>query len=466
MSHRVARREPRRTVDDARDEPPARPQLAPELLLRLQRSAGNAAVSRLLQRKFGFEVETNIGLRNIADATFVKKDVMPWEKAKTQQKVVTTHPTVTADNSVGSGGQHFAIKVDHHNGQGATDPSLANLTLQNLVVLPNPSSQQVGEALEYDEPAVGALRGPIAEFVTDPPLDEFTASESEVRDSMTAMGTAAIKLKGVPTRAALADHYTGAVQPGVRVGVKDRPRTIGGVNKKVELQTTVGLQLEHVQQYFQDQSKSPKITDPGPNKPWESTAENKDALIEALAVQNGSQLMTSLTLDPAANPEWTGAMTLLSQYLLATLYNPGFGWGKNKVGMFFYKSKLSDVFNGLSTAEVKLYKDALLKVNRVAASAKIAGGGVLAGEWLDEVLGGKQDRVFEGLKNPYSTALGPEMIGASGDEKVAVVMEKRKGGPPLPPATSWSSEALETSATAWGDLGVLVYSYLRDLHRA
>src|SRR5687767_10862727 len=122
MSHRVARHEPRRTVNDARDEPPARPELAPELLMQLQRSAGNAAVSRLLQRKFGFEVETNIGLRNIADATFVKKDAMPWEKTKTQQKVVTTHPTVTADNSVGTGGQHFAVKVDHHNGQGVTDP--------------------------------------------------------------------------------------------------------------------------------------------------------------------------------------------------------------------------------------------------------------------------------------------------------------------------------------------------------
>ena len=61
--------------------------------MRLQRSAGNAAVSRLLARKFGFEVETNIGLRNIADATFVKKDATPWEKTETEQKVVTTHPT-------------------------------------------------------------------------------------------------------------------------------------------------------------------------------------------------------------------------------------------------------------------------------------------------------------------------------------------------------------------------------------
>ena len=134
--------------------------------------------------------------------------------------------------------------------------------------------------------------------------------------------------------------------------------------------------------------------------------------------------------------------------------------------MFFYKSKLSDVFTGLNTAEVKTYKDALLHVNRVAASAKIAGGSIVAADWLDEVLGGTQDRVFEGLKNPYSNALGPERIGPHAHEKTAVVMEKRKGGPPLPPGTSWSSEALETSATAWGDLGVLVYSYLRDLHEA
>ena len=158
-------------------------------------------------------------------------------------------------------------------------------------------------------------------------------------------------------------------------------------------------------------------------------------------------------------------MTLLSQYLLSTHYSVGFGWGKNKVGMFFYKSKLSDVFNGLDPSEVKRYKDVLLKVNRVAPTAVITGG-IPAGDWLDEVLGGKDDRVFEVLKNPYSNPLGPEPIGAKGDQKTAVVMEKRKGGPPLPPGTSWSSEDLETSAKAWGDLGVLVYNYIRDLHGA
>src|SRR4249920_812612 len=119
MSHRAARAL-RRTVDDARDEP-RRPELAPEMLTRLQRSAGNAAVSRLLQRKFGFEVETNIGLRNIAEATFVKKDQPPWAKAATEQKTITAHPDVTAEDAVGTGAPHFTIKVDHHLGHGVTD---------------------------------------------------------------------------------------------------------------------------------------------------------------------------------------------------------------------------------------------------------------------------------------------------------------------------------------------------------
>ncbi len=434
--------------------------------MRLQRSAGNRAVAGLLQRKFGFEVETNIGLRSIADATFVKRNQPGWVKNKeTRRTTITAHPETNADDSVATGAPGFVIKVDHHRGHGVTDESLKDWDLLNAVQLPTASGSQVNSALEYDEPTHDALRGPIAEFVTEPPIDEFSASEVDVRNAMTAMGAAAIGLKSVPLRDGLATHYSGTVKPGVRVGVKGKQSSIGDLQKQVAIQTTVGVQLEHVEQYLREQSKSPAITDPGPGRVWEAQG-NVNEFIEALAVQNGRRVMSELGVDAAAYPEATGAMTLISQYLLATHYAPalGYGWGKNKVGMFFYKSKLSSLFS-LSGSELAGYKNALLTVNRANSTAKIAGT-ITAGVWLDEVLAGTNDRVFEGLKNPYSSALGPEQIGPPSAEKLAVVVEKRKGGPPLAPGTTWSSSEMETDPNAWGTLGVLVYRYLRRLHHA
>jgi hypothetical protein len=439
----------------------------------------------VVQAKFGFEVETNIGLRQIAQARFKNANSDPGVAAPTKEAFISVHPQANAEFAVATGWAGFEIKIDHHIRMGVTDPRLKpqDWTLEaNPNLLSAPTPQQVSEALEYDEPEDRTQRGPIAEFVVYPPLDEFTTTEKTVKDTLTKMGRIALDLKSAALREPLEHFYTGGVtEAGVRVGVKGaKPNIADG---KMQIQTTAGIQLSRVEQYLSEMSRPARtITDPGAGKIWEPPEQGEEEVsnfVEQLAVQNGKQALADMGFDPTVYPIETGKFILISQYLVATHYSGKLGrfLAKNKVGSFFYKTKLSKFFDPARDPDladaVPDITDALLKANRVDPATRILN--IFAGrddvaphfsaeDWLKEVLLGQDDKVFEWFRNPYSKAIGPENIGTPGPEGLAVIMEKRKGEPPLPKGENWSSAEMETKAEAWGTLGALVYRYLCGLH--
>ena len=114
--------------------------------------------------------------------------------------------------------------------------------------------------------------------------------------------------------------------------------------------------------------------------------------------------------DQAALADLRGLLGMLANYLVAGRSDLGFGWGKNKVGGLFYKSKLSDVRNGITgeasaviDKRVSKIKEALLEHTGRTSSEGVLlnrqGGtdpdAVTCGKWLDKVLSGKGDPLFD-----------------------------------------------------------------------
>jgi hypothetical protein len=421
-------------------------------------SAGGA----ILQRKFGFEVETNIDLRSIATANLSN------ESGETMlDELITIGPSAAEDDSVAR--EHaFQIKVDHHRGRGRTHTSLRTMTnIDSGTLHDAPTPRQVEDAKEFDDP-YGPMRGPIVEMVTLPPLDEFTMTETDVRNAMIAMGTTALALRDLPSRASLKTVCPSA-SDAVRVGVPGQHNRLGDILGNVEIQTTAGIQLEHVAQYLEHAAAGPadEIVDPEAG-PWPVPAEQslRRAAVDRLAIRNG-RLVAEAVMD-APDPRFVGALIAASRYLLTVHYVLGHGWNKNMVGTFLYKSKLSETFAAFEfggAENIEVVKRALLHHNRVTADSTLRGtGDIEVGPWLDEVLSGRDDRAFEIFKNPYSEAITPAGVGRS--DNAAVVMEKRGGSVPRMPgaAPTWTQAGLATGTEDWAQLGLGVYHYLRALH--
>src|SRR5262249_11254237 len=149
----------------------------------------------------------------------------------------------------------------------------------------------------------------------------------------------------------------------------------------------------------------------------------------------GTQIATNVfvlpnaPVDPTTKAQLTGFFILVANALLAGQHQLGFGWGKNKMGQLFYKSQLSSVGNEVLTGTAGTLltsQHARIKTEIFTSTGTNAGDALWADpsftneQWLDNILTGTSDALFEKLKNPESSELLPERVGPGG-ELVAVV---------------------------------------------
>ncbi|GLR17011.1 eCIS core domain-containing protein [Portibacter lacus] len=137
-----------------------------------------------------------------------------------------------------------------------------------------------------------------------------------------------------------------------------------------------------------------------------------------------------------------GLIVLICNYILAGSVNQGRGGYRKNHTSVMYKSKLSSVRNNIinksypafilddSNAKRTAVRNIILnRCNRTAADEVFQGitynnNNILSGHWIDSILNGATDWVFEAMKNPWSAEIAPEDVkGSSG-----FVMEMRDSG--------------------------------------
>lgn len=155
-----------------------------------------------------------------------------------------------------------------------------------------------------------------------------------------------------------------------------------------------------------------------------------------------------------------GLLTLICNYLLSGAATGTQGYIKNRT-VFMYKSKLSSVRNDVvqeyyggkilnnAGRQAQVRNRLLHETHRNATDEVFNGVGVECRDWIDEVLAGQNDTLFETMKNPWSQEIVPENVGG----KKAAIMEMR-------------------DITEYGILGVLdlsnvdgIVQYLRQVYR-
>jgi hypothetical protein len=183
--------------------------LGPEVILRLQQTAGNAAVARMIQRKIGFEFE--------ADAWY------SWRRLRNLTQA-----------------------------ESSTSPALRTLPVQDVAPLKkkDPIHQGTGYTLEADESknkdALGRGKSDI-EFVTVP-FEEDAGGLRQLKDTLDAIEADAADLCAMRYADEFAGSYNmfeelvaaGLSPPtGILLSGGDRPLT-------VKMQATFGLRLDRV----------------------------------------------------------------------------------------------------------------------------------------------------------------------------------------------------------------------------
>ena len=209
-------------------------------------------------------------------------------------------------------------------------------------------------------------------------------------------------------------------------------------------QATMGIKLNKVSQALGN-------TTPGQN--WAGTTKHSRVVEGAHKAGPAAQsIVTKLQkMYPATNNRDAGVdtlrgyLTLVLNYLLSGKATGTAGYIKNR-SVFMYKSKLSSVRDSIigdyyaqkilaryprrrkTLRNMLLKKAGLRSGDEVYKGAEFPAGTedapgpkVTAGTWVDEVLAGTEDRLFEAMKNPWSNEIGPEPIHG---EKGAV-MEMR-----------------------------------------
>jgi Domain of unknown function (DUF4157) len=175
--------------------------------------------------------------------------------------------------------------------------------------------------------------------------------------------------------------------------------------------------------------------------------------IKANWPRTGSRLLKKGTKgwNPDSEKRFLGFITLLTNYLLMFQASNAGDLGKQMVGMHYYKSDLYDVAQNLPREIIhQLQGDDDLREELIAvigASVGLAADAPLRGpmagytleEYLEQILTGAvhgvlgtdssgadlRDPLLERSINPYSDKLGPDLLGAMGNEEYGVVKENR-----------------------------------------
>lgn len=395
--------------------------------------------SSVIQGKFGFEIETKLilaaGAHN-ADPTdkthFTKPD-----------DYLTNFPKVATGNG-------FKVHLDHSG-----------------------SFKSIVEG------------GPIAELVTDPPIDEATQSEEEaagiaqnMADAATSMGTAPT----VPSKLSSKSNINSVQATGSDIYVgfpgASNQNTYGYV------QATFGVKLASVPKMLTHMATPEMAASPKARTIF------RDSVTKAEAVRGRlrAQLLAAMGTDnfdlsdawsiyhskkhdrnyhyhqESGKSQWDrpsnadqvdadfkqleGYLALVLQYLIA-----GQVYGrsdvptnllKNAIGQFFYKTKLSTLAKGMhgwarfmlqnpdwrAIVKYELLTECGRNPNEYMSQAMASRGiaTIKVGDWLDNIFSGKDDNIFTDSINPWSDELIDE-VGVTDHQAPSAVVENRRVNP-------------------------------------
>ncbi|GAB4204140.1 MAG: hypothetical protein Fur006_59080 [Coleofasciculaceae cyanobacterium] len=373
--------------------------------------ASSSSADDLVQRKFGFEVELQLALtKKVQESKAIKtgnlfKPVIknklvdiykdPLDAWNEDPHMTTEYPTVADAGD-------FEIKVDHN----------------SAVIL----------ALEDDKPYdlnndTDNTRGAIVELVTKP-MDENLPVDQVEQKMQKLVNFANAVNYGNNGRKQLNTIGTNNAPDSIYVGMnyKSNYQRKGG-----QIQATHGIKLEKINTLLtQLASKGKAVEQNNPRSEiWSTGAAIAQEYMNKLPV--GFPVAT----DQEKN-ELLGLLSLIGNYLVAQKIPTGLGWGKNKLSGLFYKSKLSDVANGLSSDTIRTWLDneSATIADDLVVKADVKGllitESLTCEEWIEQVLKGQDDEVYEENKNPYAKKpLGPELVGPNTSPGQGAVIENR-----------------------------------------
>ncbi|WJK37034.1 DUF4157 domain-containing protein [Solwaraspora sp. WMMA2065] len=372
----------------------------------------------------------------------------------------TTGPTPAAGPSVAQRKFGFELELHHvplFSRQGGVESRpVANAT---AVASGRRFEAHVDHTPDLDSTVVpDALRGagqpaPILELVTGP-MDEFKDSEGTVRSIMNRLVQVAthidnqaltqntnVPLDGLP---GLTANPAGVNFVGYPNGSTAPAGTLTGAHGHV--QATYGLSVTQVGDEFADRSAQP--TAPGTTEYKLDTYKAVMGVANTRAGDVVQWIRNNIDGDYSdrALAEARGLFALIINYLIIGRIKRWTTLHKNHAGIFFYKTRLSTVRNQIVHSYPELeglfgndeLVDELLgrtgreSVQPVFPGMREAIGGialdVMCGEWVEEVLAGTGDKVFDVSANGGANAveLVTPRVGRGAKRGTGVVVENRR----------------------------------------
>jgi hypothetical protein len=288
----------------------------------------------------------------------------------------------------------------------------------------------------------------ILEFVTDPVADRLSdaAFRAQARQWITNLQAIRTYAQGNFAKWGHVPNAGAAANPNIWIGL--RPGRAGGFGfwERIAPQATMGIRLDKIADVFSSATAG-----------GHAGHVRHDRVSEG-AHRGGPVADTIMTqLKENYPPTWRrkggikslqGLITLICNYILSGAATEGKGGYNKNRSLFMYKSKLSSVRNDVigeyyggkilnrGAPRRTDLKNRILAETQRAANDEVFSGArykvdpdddkdpgvpVLTGDWIDEVLSGTDDKIFDALKNPWSNEINPENVGG----KKAAVMEMR-----------------------------------------
>ena len=422
-----------------------------------------------IQGMFGFELELNVAVEQMGTKTI-------WDKVRKRSVIrpYFRHPPLKLGKA-----KTFILKMDHHTATAIGHTMPPGATPKKYGRQTHPEQEAV------DPAAISWFNGepifPIIEIVTDPPIDEFAD------DATQKLNAHIEEILDFEEQVRLAiggrDHLRD-------LGV-DAPRNlvVGGKHKrrqhtKADIQATYALRLDQYQKAIerhkdilmaQGRSMSPEV------KVLTRTKEVGSAVFES--VKKGIKgprkyglFGPRMQMSAKEDQQLEGFLSMLANSVCAfNMPQDRKKLKKNQLGMFFFKSDMTDVVKRLSPQQQRYLSKNSKKIARmILGEAKLedlhtdnqflqdrnpeeSRGQQEA--WVRDILRGKKD-VFLSWKNQYSEAIDPYDIGREGGEQsLAAVVENRH--PEL-----LLGRGVQRPASEWRRQMLTVFNLLRRINKA
>jgi hypothetical protein len=288
---------------------------------------------------------------------------------------------------------------------------------------------------------------PIVELTTDA-LDEnqkLSAFQETAREWLSLLGHMKMRAAATPDPRPLSGSVSGAPADAV-IGFPSNTKTMneGGFDR-VSVQATVGARLDRMGAMMAQIANPPPQGRGGADADRGMTVGQASTAMPAVmaAVPGGSK---------KDRAEMEGFLVLIVNYLLAGANRIQGGYIKNRT-MLFYKAPLSEVAAALTATDAhgktanklagsvlgdatkrKALRNALLAATQRNPGDKVVNFNNIptCKVWIDGVLTGTDDQVFERARNPYSDVLHPENV----NKHLGMVMEFRSPGAVFPEASN------------------------------